>query len=218
MMMHDVVSKEDWRAASKAFRAKEKALTRAQDALAAERRRLPWLLVDGDYRFEGPQGECALADLFEGRRQLIVYHHMLKPGDTDPCAGCSMFADTAGRVDHINQRDTTVVLVSAAPFAEIRTFQERMAWTLPWYACAPEFNGDFDVSGGFGLNVFLRDGDCIYRTYFTTGRGVEMLGTTWAFLDLTPFGRQESWEESPPGTPQSDPYVWWRLRDEYAGS
>lgn len=215
MLSHDVVSKSEWQAASETFRSKEKALTRAQDALAAERRRLPWLAVEMDYHFQGSGGTLHLTDLFEGRRQLIVYHHMLKPNDPAPCSGCGMFTDTAGRLDHVNQRDTTVALVSTAPFEEIEAFKRRMGWDVPWYSCGDNFNRDFDVSGGFGLNVFLRDDGAVYRTYYTTGRGVEMLGTTWAFLDLTPFGRQESWEESPFDTPQSDPYVWWRLRDEY---
>ncbi|MBO6834569.1 MAG: DUF899 domain-containing protein [Alphaproteobacteria bacterium] len=215
MRQYDVTSREEWQAASRAFRAKEKAMTRALDALAAERRRLPWTLVEGDYRFDGPDGSLSLPDLFEGRRQLILYHHMLKPADPDPCSGCGMFTDTVGRTDHIRQRDTVIALVSTAPIDEIVAFKQRMEWTLPWYSGTEAFNRDMDVSGGFGLNVFIRDADRIYRTYFTTGRGVEMLGTTWSFLDLTPFGRQETWEDSPEGTPQTAPYHWWRLHDEY---
>ncbi|WP_274426519.1 DUF899 domain-containing protein [Chelativorans sp. YIM 93263] len=216
MNLPKVVSQEEWADARDAILEKEKAMTRALDALAAERRKLPMVKIEKDYAFNGPAGEATLLGLFEGRRQLIVYHHMLKPNDESPCSGCSMFTDNIGHLAHLNARDTTLALVSRAPLAEIEAFKKRMGWTLPWYETKDDFNPDFGVTGGFGLNVFLRDGQDIYRTYFTTGRGVEALGSTWTFLDLTPLGRQESWEDSPPGWPQSAPYQWWRLHDEYA--
>lgn len=212
-----VVSPEDWHQAREALLAKEKAHTRASDRLAAERRNLPWTKVAGGYRFGAPTGPAGLADLFEGRRQLIVYHHMLKPADPSPCVGCGMVGDQIPHLAHLHQRNTTLAFVSRAPVTEIEAFKRRMGWTMPWYSTGDSFNPDHGVNGGFGVNVFYRDGANIYRTYFTTGRAVEALGTIWAFLDLTPLGRQETWEDAPEGTPQTPPYQWWWLHDEYAG-
>jgi predicted dithiol-disulfide oxidoreductase (DUF899 family) len=210
-----IVSVAQWEAARQRLLVKEKEATRARDALAAERRRLPMTLVQGDYIFESPRGKCGLADLFDGRRQLIVYHHMLKPADAHPCPGCSMFVDNIGHLAHLHARDTSLVLVSRAPIDEIEQFRQRMGWSIPWFSSTDSFGADFGVTGGFGLNVYLRDGARVLRTYFTTGRGVEALGSNWTFLDLTPLGRQEDWEDTPPGQPQSAPYEWWRLHDEY---
>lgn len=106
-------------------------------------------------------------------------------------------------------------MVSRAPITEIEEFQTRMGWEIPWFSTTDDFNPDFDVNEGFGLNIFLRDGENLYRTYFTTGRGIEELGSTWTFLDRTPLGRQEEWEESPDRVAQTKPYQWWRLHDEY---
>lgn len=210
-----IVSQGDWRRSLDGVRAKEKELTHAHDRLAAERRAAPWVKVDKEYVFEGPAGKASLVDLFDGRRQLIVYHHMLKPADPDPCSGCGMVGDQIPHLSHLRERDTSLVFVSRAPIAEIEAFKKRMGWLIPWYETADSFNADFDVTSGFGLNVFYRGGNHVYRTYFTAGRGVETLGTTWTFLDLTPLGRQETWEDSPKGTPQTPPYEWWRLHDEY---
>ena len=212
----DIVAREDWLAALAALRAKEKDLTALHDQLAAERRHMPRERVDGTYRFDTPDGPLSLSDLFSGRRQLIVYHHMLKPADQAPCAGCSMVGDQIPHLAHLHARDTSLVFVARAPIDEIEAFKKRMGWTFPFVSTDATFNSDFGVTDGFGINVFLRDGDAIFRTYFTTGRGAETLGTPWTFLDLTPFGRQETWEVSPPGTPQTKPYQWWRLHDEYA--
>jgi len=153
--------------------------------------------------------------VFDDRRQLIVYHHMLQPQDEDPCAGCCMFTDQVGHLAHFHARDTSFVLVARAPIDEIGAFKKRMGWDIPWYCTGQAFNDDHGVTGGFGLNVFIRDGDAIYRTYFTDGRGVEALGSVWTFLDLTPLGRQEIWEDSPGGYPQTPPYEWWHLHDQY---
>ena len=211
-----IVGREEWLTAHNAILAKEKALTRAHDELAAERRRQPWQLVEKDYVFEGRRGKTNLEGLFEGRTQLIVYHHMLKPQDPSPCPGCCMFTDNIGNMVHLNQRDTTLALVARAPVDEIEALKRRMGWNLPFYNTGQEFNDDFGVSGGgFGLNVFIRHEGRIYRTYFTSGRGVETLGTIWSFLDLTPMGRQENWEAALPGTPQTPPFQWWRRHDEY---
>jgi predicted dithiol-disulfide oxidoreductase (DUF899 family) len=215
MSLPEVVSPEEWAAARESLLAREKEATRARDALAAERRRQPAVEYRGGYLFEGPDGPATLIDMFDGRPQLIVYHFMFEPGG-EPCGGCSMFTDNVGHLAHLNARDTTLALVSPAPQAEIQPFKDRMEWTLPWYSTADNgFNADCGVTTGFGLSVFLRDGDRALRTYFTSQRGVEALGSVWTFLDLTPFGRQESWEDSPAGRPQAGPYRWWRLHDEY---
>lgn len=224
MDLPPVVSPEEWRTAMDAHRVKEKEATRARDALAAERRRLPRVRIDKDYIFRGDEGDARLIDLFDGRRQLILYHFMFAPSvDGWPdagCPGCSLVADQVPHLSHIHARDTSFALVSVAPFDRIAAYKRRMGWSWPWYSSAgSDFNADFGLSTPdgetFGLSVFLRDGDEIYRTYFTAGRGVEMLGTPWAFLDLTPLGRQETWEDSPAGYPQTPPYEWWRRHDEY---
>lgn len=211
-----VVTPAEWRAAHETLLVKEKAATRARDALAAERRRQPMMRVEQEYALEGPTGAVRLGDLFDGRRQLIVYHFMLAPGATQPCVGCSFFIDNIGRLEHLHARDTTFALVSRAPYREIAAVKERMGWTIPWFSTADSgFNEDFDVTTGFGVNVFLRDGDAILRGHFLNGRGNEALTSTWNFLDLTPLGRQETWEDSPAGWPQTPPYQWWRRHDEY---
>ena len=183
MNLPQVVSPAEWESARAALLVKEKQATRARDASAAERRRLPMVRVEKQYAFEGPDGEASLLDLFDGRRQLIVYHHMLQPGDADPCSGCSMVVDNIGHLAHLHARGTSLALVSRAPSAEIEAFKKRMGWTVPWFSSASGFDADFDVSTGFGLNVFLRDGDEVFRSYFTLGRGVEALGSSWSFLD-----------------------------------
>jgi predicted dithiol-disulfide oxidoreductase (DUF899 family) len=222
-----VVSPLEWQAARENLLVKEKAATRARDVLAAERRRLPMVRIDKDYVFEGPDGKASLLDLFEGRRQLIVYHFMFAPAvegwPAAGCPGCSFFVDQIGHLTHLHARDTSFALISLAPLASIQRYRKRMAWTVPWFSSSgSDFNVDFgvttDAGETFGLSVFLRDGDSIFRTYFTSGRGVEALGSTWTFLDLTPLGRQEEWEDSPKGWPQSPPYEWWRRHDEYGDS
>jgi predicted dithiol-disulfide oxidoreductase (DUF899 family) len=216
-----VVSREEWQAACTNLLVKEKELTRQRDALAAERRRLPMVRVDKDYRFEGPDGEVSMLDLFDGRRQLIVYRFFFEPGvarwPEAGCGGCSMFVDNVGHfaLPHLHARDTSLVLVSRAPQADIERFRKRMGWTIPWFTTTDDFSRDFDVPDYFGFNVFLRDGDQVFRTYFTNGRAAEAIGSVWSFLDLTPLGRQEIWEDSPEGYPQNPPYAWWRLHDEY---
>lgn len=214
MQSPEIVSRAEWMAAHNALMAKEKAQTRAEDALAAERRRQPWELVDKDYAFEGPQGCIGLADLFEGRRQLILYHHMLRKDDPAPCAGCSLFTDNIGNMVHLNQRDTTIAIIAKAPYGQIAALKQRLGWALPVYSTDGSINRDF-CGDEFGLNVFIAHEGRIYRTYFSNDRGLEKLGTIWSFLDLTPLGRQEKWEDSPEGVTQTDPFSWWRLNDEY---
>ena len=194
-------------------------MTRQRDELAAERRRLPMVRVEKDYVFEGPEGEASLLDLFDGHRQLIVYHFFFEPGvarwPEAGCGGCSMFVDNIGHLAHLKAPDTTLVLVSPAPQADIERLKERMGWEIPWFTTTDGFSEDFDVPQYFGLKVFLRDGEEIFRTYFTNGRAAETIGPVWSFLDLTPLGRQQTWEDSPEGYPQDPPYSWWRLHDEY---
>jgi predicted dithiol-disulfide oxidoreductase (DUF899 family) len=224
MELPAVVSMEEWSAAHEALLAQEKAHMRASDALAAERRRQPMVRIEKDYVFDGPDGKARLVDLFEGRRQLILYHFMYAPGvhgwPEAGCPGCTMFVDQVGHLAHLHARDTSFVLVSRAPLGRLLAYRERMGWDLPWYSSEEsDFNDDFELTQPdyetFGLSVFLRDGDDVYRTYFTNRRGVEALGTVWSHLDLTPLGRQETWEGSPPGRPQTEPYTWWRRHDEY---
>jgi predicted dithiol-disulfide oxidoreductase (DUF899 family) len=208
---------------------KEKEHTRARDALAAERRRMPWMAVEKDYRFEGPSGPLSLLDLFEGRRQLIVYRAFFEPGITTyagggaygvyperACAGCSFLADQVAHPAHLNARDTSLAFVSRAPQAHIRSLQERMGWELiPWYTLTDDFDADFGVDEWHGTNAFVRDGDRVFRTYFVNNRGDEAMGSTWSYLDLTALGRQEEWEDSPEGYPQTPPYEWWNYHDAY---
>ena len=228
MNLQPVVSAEEWQSAWDALLVKEKEATRARDELAAERRRLPRVRIEKDYVFHGPAGEAGLPDLFDSRGQLLLYHFMFGPNQDVGCDGCSMFVDQIGHLAHLHARDTSFALVSRAPIAKIESYRKRMGWTIPWYSSfESDFNVDFGVGpetpqGGvyqdgesFGLSVFIRDGDDVFRTYFTTHRGVESLGSVWTFLDLTPLGRQEQWEDSPAGYPQTKPYEWWRRHDEY---
>ncbi len=240
-----IVSGEEWQRARDRLLVKEKKATRARDALNAERRRLPMVRIEKDYVFDGPNGKVRLLDLFEGRRQLIVYHFMFAPGvggwPTAGCPGCSMVVDHLGPLEHLHARDTSLVLVSLAPLKNLEAYKKRMGWKAPWVSSAgTSFNKDFGLSqddgepsgtrptaegspqgasGGehetFGLSVFLRDGDAIYRTYFTNQRGIEVVVSSFTLLDWTPFGRQEKWEDSPAGWPQTEPYEWWERHDEY---
>ena len=215
-----VVSTSEWQAAWAQMLVKEKALTRASDALAAERRRMPWLRVEKNYRFEGPNGRVGLPELFEGRRQLILYRAFFEPGvfgwPEHACRGCSLGADQVGHLAHLNARDTTLVYASRAPQENIADLKTRMGWDIPWYTITDSFDEDFGVDQWHGHNVFIRDGRDIFRTYFTNNRGDEALGTVWSYLDRTALGRQESWEDSPAGTRQELPYKWWNWHDNYA--
>src|SRR5699024_9023166 len=165
----------------------------------------------------GPAGEVSLIDLFHGRRQLIVYCAMLESG-ADPCPGCSMVMDNIGNnLAHVSARDTSFVFTSPAPQHEIIALQQRMGWQAPWYTDhGRRFADAFGAGQGFAVNVFLRDDDNrVYRSYFTTERGGELFDTHFRLLDLTPYGRQETWEDSPDGWPQTEPYAWWRLHAAY---
>lgn len=214
-----IVSPQEWEAARQRLLVKEKAHTRARDALAAERRRMPWMAARGDYVFDGPRGRVSLLDLFEGRRQLIVYRAFFEPGvfgwPGHACRGCSMVADQVAHVAHLHARDTTLVFVSRAPQADIARLKARMGWVIPWFTITDGFDADFGVDEWHGTNVFYRDGDRVWRTYFVNNRGDEQMGGTWNYLDITPLGRQETWEDSPEGYPQTPPYKWWNWHDSY---
>jgi predicted dithiol-disulfide oxidoreductase (DUF899 family) len=217
-----IVSEQEWESARQELLVKEKALTKARDALAAERRRMPWLAVEKRYEFDGPNGKESLLDLFHGRRQLIVYRAFLEPGvygwPDHACPGCSLVADQVAHLAHLNARDTTLVFVSRAPQVDIERVKARMGWTIPWYTMTDDFDKDFGVDEWHGTNAFIRDGDRAFRTYFLNNRGDEPMGSTWSYLDITALGRQEDWEDSPEGYPQTPPYSWWRWHDAYGGA
>ena len=214
-----VVSAQAWESAREQLLVKEKAVTRARDALAAERRRMPWVAVEKDYVFEGPDGKASLLDLFEGRRQLILYRAFFEPGvfgwPDHACRGCSLGADQVSHLAHLNARDTTLVYASRAPQADIARLKARMGWEMPWYTITDSFDADFGVDEWHGHNVFIHDGGELFRTYLINSRGDEAMGTLWSYLDATPLGRQEAWEDSPRGYPQSPPYKWWNWHDNY---
>ena len=160
-------------------------MTRARDALAASRRRMPWLAVEGEYAFDGPGGKTSLLDLFHGRRQLIVYRAFFEPGvkgwPEHACIGCSLGADQVANLAHLNARDTTLVYASRAPQADIERVKARMGWQMPWYTITDDFDADFGVDEWHGTNAFIRDGDSVFRTYFIDNRGDE----AWAARGLS---------------------------------
>jgi predicted dithiol-disulfide oxidoreductase (DUF899 family) len=216
------VSEQEWNSQHEALLVKEKELTRARDALAAERRRLPMVRVEKEYRFEGSQGEVSLLDLFEGRRQLIVYRFFLDPGmdiakyPEQGCPGCTMFADNLPNLTHVNARDTTLVFVSAGSQEAIRNYRARMGWAdWPWYTTLDDFSADFDVSQWFGINVFLRERpDLPQLLHDRPGRrgAQQRPGAT----GHPPFGRQEEWQDAPEGVPQDPTGSWTRRHDDYS--
>jgi predicted dithiol-disulfide oxidoreductase (DUF899 family) len=223
-----IVSAQDWEAALQEMLVEEKEHQRARDALVARRRRFPWMAVEKEYLFDGPEGRLTLLDLFQGRRQLIIYRAFIEPdtGDRDVpglpgwpehgCVGCSLMADHIGNLAHLNARDTTLVYASRASQADLDRMKARMGWQhIPWYTITDDFHKDFGVEDYHGTNAFIRDGDRVFRTYFINGRGDEVFVNTWNFLDMTALGRQEDWEDSPEGYPQSPPYEWWRWHDTY---
>src|SRR5438094_2432955 len=214
-----IMSEQEWEAARQQLLVKEKELTRARDALAAERRRMPWLAVEKEYEFDGPNGKASLLDLFDGRGQMIVYRAFFEPGvkgwPEHACIGCSMVADQVAHPAHLNARNTTLVFASRAPQADIERLKSRMGWELiPWYTMTDEFDTDFGVDEWHGTNAFIRDGDSVFRTYFINNRGDEQMGNTWNYLAITALGRQEESEDSAKGYPQTPPYEWWIWHDE----
>ena len=213
-----IVSEKEWEEARENLLVQEKEVTRARDALAAARRRMPWTAVEKAYEFDGPDGKASLLDLFEGRRQLVVYRAFFEPGvngwPDHACIGCSLMADQVAHPAHLHARDTTLAFASRAPQTDIQRMKARMGWdVLPWYTITDSFDADFGVGEWHGTNAFIREDDRIFRTYFLNDRGDEALGSTWGYLDITALGRQEEWEDSPEGYPQTPPYRWWRYHD-----
>jgi predicted dithiol-disulfide oxidoreductase (DUF899 family) len=230
-MAHAIVSQDEWLAARKALLAKEKEFSKARDQLSAARRALPWVKVEKSYVFDGPAGKETLADLFDGRSQLIVYHFMFGPDWNAGCPHCSHWADNFNAIIvHLNQRDVTMVAVSRAPLAKLAAYKKRMGWTFKWLSSQEtDFNFDFnvsftpeevaakdalynfvrqnpEVSEREGVSVFFKDerGD-IFRTYSTYARGIDMLSVDYNYLDLVPKGRDEG-DRGP---------FWVRRHDEY---
>jgi len=218
MTRHAIVSQKEWEEAREHLLVKEKEVTRARDGLAAERRRMPWTAVEKGYEFDGPGGRVSLLDLFEGRRQLIVYRAFFEPGvngwPDHACVGCSFLADQVAHPAHLHTRDTTLAFASRASQPDIERLKARMGWKMPWYTIMDSFDADFGVDEWHGTNAFIREGDRIFRTYFVNNRGDEAMGSTWSYLDITALGRQEEWEDSPESYPQTPPYRWWRYHDE----
>lgn len=215
-----IVSRAEWDTARAELLEKEKELTRYKDSVSAARRRLPMVEVTESYTFDSEDGATSLLDLFDGRRQLIVQHFMFGPDWTAGCDGCSMMADSIPPLSHLNAKDTSFVLISRAPLAKLLAFRQRMGWTLPWVSSAStSFNEDFratvDGEERQAISVFLRDGKRVFHTWSTFARGEEPFMLVFDLLDLTPYGRQETWEESPAGWPQRPPYEWMRLHDSY---
>jgi predicted dithiol-disulfide oxidoreductase (DUF899 family) len=218
--MPPIVSRSEWQKARADLLVREKELTRMKDAVSAARRRLPMVEITEPYTFDTEAGPATLLDLFDGRTQLIVQHFMFGPNWKQGCDGCSMMADHIGPLSHLHAKDTSFVLVSRATLPKLLAFRERMGWALPWVSSARStFNDDFGVTVDgeeiHSVSVFLRDGDRVFHTYQLFNRGEEPFMVVFDLLDLTPYGRQETWEDSPEGWPQQPPYEWMRLHDSY---
>jgi predicted dithiol-disulfide oxidoreductase (DUF899 family) len=218
MTTPSIVDQPTWEAELADLRAREKAATRELDAIAAARRRLPMVELP-DYTLEGPDGPVRLVDVFEGKRQLIVYNHMWFPGEEWQCPGCTGFTSQFTRLEFLDAYDARFVIVTQGPIDDALAYKARVGNRMEWYSTANSpFGSDVGapVGGGFQVNVFLRDGDTVYRTYNTQGRGVEQLSYMFALMDLLPYGRQEEWQDSPPGWPQSPTGSRWAPSEEFA--
>jgi predicted dithiol-disulfide oxidoreductase (DUF899 family) len=217
-----VVSQAEWETAVAGMTEREKEVAAAMHQLAAARKRMPMVAVERDYEFEGPAGRRSLPELFEGRSQLVLYRFFFEEGvDGWPdagCVGCSSVADGIPQLGLLHSRDITFAMASPAPQANIRGYAERMRWThVPWYTIHTErFSADFGVEEWFGFNVFLRDGDNIYRTYFLQhGAMVQFIGSVWSLWSLTPYGGQSEEEDTPEGWPTAPGSFWFRRHDEF---
>jgi predicted dithiol-disulfide oxidoreductase (DUF899 family) len=231
-----IASRAEWLDARRQHLAHEKELTKHYDRITAERRRLPMVRLEKDYVFDGANGKRQLRELFEGRRQLIVYHFMFDPAWDKGCPGCTGFVDALGDLSMLNERNTTFVLISRAPLPKLEGYKKQRGWNCAWYSSfGSDFNYDFHVTldenvapvgynymskaemirrelpnqtegESHGLSVFFRLDEDIFHTYSTYARGVERLTDAYSLLDTTPYGRQEDWEDSPPGVPQKPTY------------
>jgi predicted dithiol-disulfide oxidoreductase (DUF899 family) len=237
-----VVTREQWLKERKELLIKEKELTALRDKLNTERRSLPMVKIDKDYEFEGTKGKISLMGLFEGRRQLIIYHFMFDPDWDEGCPSCSLVTDNIGHLSHLHARDTNLVLVSRAPLTKLEAYKKRMGWKIPWYSSfGSDFNYDFHVTidpeknsaeynyknvrdrgnswDGWkgempGVSTFLRNSDRVFHTYSSYERGLDLLLNTYNYLDLTALGRQEDWEK-PPGRSDAKMMQWVRRHDKY---
>lgn len=213
-----VVDQQTWRAALDELRAREKAATRELDAIAAQRRRLPMVEMP-NYVLTGPNGPVALAEVFDGRSQLIVYNHMWHDGDEWQCPGCTGFTSQFTRLEFLDNYDARFVIVTNGPIDEALAYKAKVGNKMEWYSSAgSSFGADVDAAPGegFGVNVFLRDGETVYRTWHTNGRGTEQLSHSFALIDLLPWGRQEDWQDSPDGWPQRPTYSGWAGSEDIA--
>ncbi len=206
-----VVDADTWQQQLDALRVREKAATRELDAIAAQRRRLPMVEMP-DYTLDGQDGPVRLVDAFGDASQLIVYNHMWSPGEQWQCGGCTGFTAQFTRLEVLNNYDARFVVVTQGPIDEALAYKRRVGNAMTWYSTAnSSFGADVGApaDGGFAVNVFLRDGDTVHRTWHTTGRGTEQLSYTFALIDLLPYGRQEVWQDSPEGWPQGPTYSRW---------
>ena len=213
-----IVDQATWEAALAELRVREKAATRELDAIAAARRRLPIVELP-EYILDSADGPARLADVFEGKRQLVVYHHMWFPGEEWQCPGCTGFTSEFTRLEFLDSYDARFVVVTQGPINEALAYRAQVGNKMTWYSTA---NSPFGAvmgappGGGFQVNVFLRDGDRVYRTYNTQGRGTEQLTHSFGMIDLLPFGRREEWQDSPEGWPQTPAYSGWESSEAYA--
>lgn len=216
MSIHDlahppIATRDEWLAARETLLAHEKELTRHYDRVSAERRRLPMVKLEKTYTFDGPEGKRSLLDLFDGHRQLIVYHFMFDPAWENGCDGCTGFVNELADLSMLSARDTQFVLISRAPLEKLQAYLTRKGWDRRWYSSfGSDFNQDFQVTTDrgetHGLSVFFRIDDDVFHTYSTYNRGTESLTDSYRLLDVTPYGRQEDWEDSPAGWPQHPTY------------
>ncbi|WAL69537.1 DUF899 family protein [Amycolatopsis cynarae] len=213
-----VTDEATWRRRLGELRAREKAATRELDAIAAQRRRLPMVRLP-EYTLQGPAGPVRLADVFDGKSQLIVYHHMWQPGQEWQCPGCTGFTAQFWKLEFLDDYDARFVIVTQGTIEEALAYKRRVGNAMDWYSTAgSSFGADMGApeGGGFAVNVFLRDGDTVYRTWHTDGRGVEQLSHTFPLIDLLPYGRQEEWQDVPAGWPQAPAYSHWWSSERYA--
>ena len=206
-----IATRDEWLAARKALLAHEKEVTKHYDRVSAERRRLPMVKLEKTYTFDCPEGKRSLLDLFDGHHQLIVYHFMFDPAWENGCDGCTGFVNALADLSMLPARDTQFVLISRAPLEKLQAYKTRKGWDRPWYSSfGSDFNYDFQVTTDtgetHGLSVFFRIDDDVFHTYSTYNRGTESLTDSYRLLDVTPYGRQEDWEDSPAGWPQHPTY------------
>lgn len=221
-----IATSAEWLALRLELLKREKEATRLRDRVAAERRRLPMVKIEKDYVFEGPAGKCRLLDLFDGLTQLVVYHFMFDPEKDKACPGCTGYIDALGDLSMLPARNTRFALIARAPFAKLDAYCRERGWKRTRVSSfGSDFNHDFhvtldpavrpteynyrpvpDTGEAHGLSVFFRMGDEVFHTYSTYGRGVESLTDSYSLLDVTPYGRQEDWEDSPAGWPQKPTY------------